>query len=317
MKTLKSLKSILLIAGVLLIITVVSSCSNDDDSSTAEKPTGSIQVEDPISLIDYILTVKSVTVGQDSWLAAVPEGEETSNNFIAQPVLVEKGTTSNVELTFDETAINNIENGTKVVLKLYADNLNSGTRGVWEVSDEPIRHPGNTLWIKTITIYPDYSTVNWFEYYDSNGDGFLDIDELTYTYYNPFDFYESDHLTLDEFYSMMFFSTNTDYYDVGIIEEEWNEGYFRMFSNWAEDDYSGFDTDENGFLDREEWQGIFEDSGWYENYDTNSDELINREEVNTGFFNDWDQNNDGKIDEDEFNLFRPFAATLAFQEPQM
>ena len=320
MKRITQIKKFRLYAGIFLLAMGFTSCSNDNDINdvvrvTAGLPTGIIWIEEWQSLSGNILTVPSVKVGQDSYIAAVAEGEETLNNFLAQPVMIEEGTTTNVQLIFEETVINDIDRGHRVVLKLYADNINGGTLGEWDTSDEPIRLANNELLIKTIILYPDFSTFNWFEYYDNNGDGYLGVDEILRTYPNAFDFYDKDHLIPDEFYFMMFLSTNTNYYDDGITEAEWKDAHSRMFHNWAEDKFSDFDKDENEFMDYEEWQEIFEESVWFKNYDTNSNNLLSKEEMNIGFFMDWDLNNDGKIDNDEFTHYRLFTSHMGFREP--
>lgn len=318
MKRITHTKNFMRIAGIFLLAIGFTSCSDDDINvfvnDTEGIPTGIILIDDWQSLSGNVLTVPSVKVGQDSWLTAVAEGEETLNNFIAQPVMIEEGTTTNVQLTFEETVIYDIDNGHQVVLKLYADNLNGGTIGEWDTSDEPIKLANNELMVRTITLYPDFSTFNWFAYYDSNGDGFLTANEILRTYPNAFDFYDKDHLTPDEFYFMMFLSTNTNYYDDGITEAEWKDAHLRMFHNWAEDNFPNYDKDGNEFLDYEEWQEIFEESGWFENYDTNSNNLLTEEELNKGYFSDWDLNNDGIIDNDEFNHYRRFTSHIGFQE---
>ena len=320
MTRITQIKKIGLYVGFFLLAMGFTSCSNDDDindivEENAGPPTGIIWIDEWQSLSGNILTVPNIKVGQDSWVAAVPAGEETSNNFIALPVKVEHGTTTNVQLTFKETIINDIDNGHRVVLKLYADNRNGGIPGEWDSSDEPIRLTTNELLIKTISLYPDFSTYNWFEYYDSNKDGFLNIDEILRTYPNAFDFYDKDHLTLDEFYYMMFLSTNTNYYDDGITEAEWKEAHSRMFYNWTEDNFTDFDKNENKFLNYVEWQEIFEESGWFEYYDVNSNSRLTEEELNKGYFSDWDLNNDGLIDVGEFNHYRIFTFGIGFQEP--
>lgn len=314
MKTRKHVQSFLLYAGALLTTVFINSCSNDDDGGIVEKPTGSIIIFDQIALSGNILRIHSVKVGQDSWLAAVPEGEETSNNFIVPPVLVEKGTTINAQLIFDETIINDIDDGHRMALKLYADNQNGGTRGAWDASDEAIRLANNELLIKTITVYPDDNIFNWFGYYDTNEDGYLNIDEILNTYPSAFEHYGMDHITLDQFNFLMYYSTTQDINNA-ITEEAWNEGYLRMYRNWADDNFSDFDLDENNFLNLEEWQEIFKESGWFEFYDTNSNSLLTEAELNTGLFSDWDLNNDGTLDENEFDHYRPFALGMAFHGP--
>ncbi|HER41162.1 MAG TPA: hypothetical protein ENO10_08080, partial [Salinimicrobium catena] len=135
MKNVKDLKKLMLYAGVLFLALGLVSCSDDDDGDVVIEPTGLIVVDDEQTLSNNAITVNSVTVGQDSWLAAVAVGNENTNTFIAQPVSVKEGTNTNVQLTFDENVITDNEVGQQVVLKLYADNQSSGTQGEWDSSD--------------------------------------------------------------------------------------------------------------------------------------------------------------------------------------
>lgn len=306
------MKNYLLLAGIFMMVIGFTGCSDDDDLSEVPAK-GMIQANETALLSGNILTVERVVVGQASWLAAVPDGEENTNNFIAQPVVVPQGTTSNVKLYFDDDALNS-PNEQQVVLKLYADNQNSGTPGEWDPLDEPIRLGNNELVMKTITIYPDLTNFKWFEYFDSNENGTLEVEEILISYPSPFDFYDKDQITPDEFLLMTYYSTDTDA-DAGISEAEWKAGHLKMYSNWAVDNFANFDLDKNGLLDLEEWHETFEESEWFETYDANSDSQLTEEELNNGFFADWDLNNDGKIDGDEFNNYWPFASSIKFTAP--
>ena len=309
MKKITQIKKAWLYAGFFLLVMGFTSCSDDDhEDLMGELPTGMIQVGDFHNLTGNILTVPGVIVGQDGWLAAVDVGNETTNNFIAEPGMVEKGTSSNVQLVLDETAIHYIAGSQQIVLKLYADNKNGGTRGEWDPSDKPIALSNNVLILKTITIAADLTNFDPFEYFDTNKNGSLDIEEVSGTYSVESIYLNSSFITKAKFYSVMYHSTDTDYYDSGITEAEWSQGYLRMFRNRAEDNFSAYDLDKNSFLDLEEWGEIFNESEWFESYDTNSDKMLTKEELNKGLFGDWDLNNDVEINEEEFeNYWRKFS----------
>ena len=308
MKRNTQIKKFRLYAGIFFLVLGFTSCSDDDyDDLMGELPTGMIQVGDFHNLTGNILTVPGVIVGQDSWLAAVNIGDEITNNFIAEPVMVVNGPSSNVQLVSDETDINYIAGSQQIVPKLYADNKNGGTRGEWDPSDKPIALSNNVLILKTITIAADLTNFDPFEYFDTNKNGSLDIEEVSGTYSVESIYLNSSSITKAKFYSVMYHSTDTDYYDSGITEAEWNQGYLQMFGNRAEDNFSAYDIDKNSFLDLEEWGQIFIESEWFESYDTNSDKMLTKEELNKGLFGDWDLNKNGGIEEEEFeNYWRKF-----------
>ncbi|MEP6259931.1 MAG: EF-hand domain-containing protein [Gillisia sp.] len=317
MKRNTQIKKFRLIAGIFLLVMGFTGCSNDDDLKevlevTAGLPTGYIWIDEWKSLTGNILTVPSVKVGQQSWLAAVPKGEEISNNFIAQPVLVEEGTTSNVQLTFDESVVDYTRQFAEVVLKLYADNPNEGIWGEWDEFDKPIVLANNVLVIKTLTIIVDLTDyVPFRHYFDRNEDGTLDLEEFSETYPNYFqDIWDADgdgYLDKEEFYNTHFINADYDWNNE-ISLGEWNEGHLRMFANWTDKEFSVYDEDKNGKLSKEEWNKIFEASEWFETYDADSNNLVTQIELHNGFFNDWDLNNDGKIDEEEYNKYYPYVS---------
>lgn len=308
MKKVKNLKKLMLYVGVVFLMMGFYSCSDDDDGTPRVEASGMIQVDDNQTLSGNTLTVQSVTVGQDSWLAAVAVGDENTNDFIAQPVMVQEGTRSNVQLTFDENAITDDGTGQQVVLKLYADNQNSGTQGQWDAADEPITN-NNVLVTKTITVFAEDSGTSAFANFDINGDGSLDADEVPATYENNFTEWDVDadgSLSSEEFYNTTFFNTDADD-DDAISEEEWNTGFAAMYGNWSEDDFATFDADADGMLSNDEWNSVFAESQWFETYDADSDTYVTEAEWDAGLFADWDTNADAMIDQTEFDIYSPYV----------
>lgn len=302
-------KNLLQYSGIFLLMIGTISCNSDDE--IINQPSGKIEAEDLHNLAGNILKVPKVTVEQKSWLAAVEFGEELTNNFIAQPVMIEKGTSNNVELTFEEANIDYLAGYQQIVLKLYADNPTGGIMGEWDLTDPPITYSNKVLVTKIITIIPDLTGFDPFNYFDRNNNGTLDVDEVSRTY--SFELISSNNnpLTLENFYTIMYHTTNEDYYDAGITQEEWEDGYSRMFSNRVQNKFSTYDLDNTQYLDIEEWNKVFIDSDWFESYDINSDNILSEEEINNGFFNDWDYNQDGNIDKEEFLKYRVFSGRLS------
>lgn len=291
MKKITQIKKFMLCAGIVVLVIGFTGCSSDDDN--IELPTGKIQVENINELTGNILTIPGVTVSQDSWLAALEVRNMDTINLIAQPVLVEKGTSSNVQLIIDESVVNYRKHSAVIILKLYVDNLEN-----------------LVLSMRTITIMADLTDYIPFRHiYDLNEDLTLDLQEFSNTYANHFRFGDSDgdgYLKREEFYNIQFLNADSNW-NTEISLEEWNEGYLRMFGNWTDKDFSAYDEDKNGKLSGNEWIKVFQESEWFETYDTNSDNFITEQELNEGYFGDWDLNDDGKIDEDEFNNYRPYV----------
>ena len=313
MKKITDLKKFLRYAGIFLLVTAFSSCSDDDNEFIQELPTatGDIQIFSHQTLSGNILTVPSVTVGQDSWLVAVPDEKGSSDDFIAQPVFVEKGTSLNVPLTINGSIVNYNKHDAQVVLKLYAENHMGGIRGEWDVSDKPIKTANNALVMRSIIISVDLTNYNPFRHtFDLNGDRALDPQEVSKTYPNNFDgIWDIDrngYLDLKEFYNTTFLNTDSNW-DNMISVAEWTEGRLRMFGDWAEKDFSGFDENKDGRLSRNEWHEIFKDSGFFESYDADANSSVTQTELNQGFFVVWDLNDDNKVDEAEFNAYRPYV----------
>ncbi|NJW53160.1 DUF7282 domain-containing protein [Salinimicrobium oceani] len=312
MKNVKfDLKRFFLYLGFLFLAVNLVSCSDDDDAGDIQlRPTASFDLNEEYTLVGNTITLESITVGQRSWLVAVNAGSENTNNFISEPVLLQSGENTNVQLTFDEDAISDDGNGQQVVLKLYADNTTGGTSGEWDSSDQPIMTANNVLITKTITVFTDDDSTAVFADFDTNGDGSLDADEVPATYQNNFTEWDADadgSLSMEEFYNTSFANTDMDD-DDGISEEEWNTGFAGMFGNWADDDFASFDADADGVLDSDEWNTVFGESNWFETYDADSNTFVTEDEWNTGLFGDWDLNDDDMIDEDEFNAYSPYVA---------
>ena len=287
----------------------LQSCSNDDDGVAEIEPTGLFEVGEEFTLSGNSITLESITVEQDSWLVAVEPGNEDTNTFIADPVMLEDGLNTDIELTFDEGAITDDGSGQDVVLKLYADDPTQGTPGEWDSMDEPITNTNNVLLTETITVFAEDDGTATFADFDTNNDGMLDNTEVTGIYENNFEEWDTnddDVLSQDEFNTTTFSLTDMND-DDGIDEAEWNDGYSSFFGNWNEDDFATFDEDSDGWLDPTEWNNAFADSEWFGTFDANADDSLDEDEWDTGLFNDWDTDDNEEIDEDEFNVFSDFT----------
>lgn len=300
MKNGKNLKKFMLYAGMLLMLVAFNSCSDDDDGTITPLPTGTFNLaSDEYTLMDNTIVLESITVGQTSWLTAVNVGSEATNNFIADPVKLQQGENTDVELVFDEGAISDDGEGQQIVLRLYDDT--GSTAGSWDSSDRAIAET------ETITVFEASES---FADFDIDENGTLDADEILATYQNNFEEWDADGDGLDseEFYNTTFANTDADD-DDSISAEEWDAGFAAMFGGWIDDDFDTFDDNADDVLSLDEWNIAFADSEWFDTYDENADTLVSEDEWDAGLFADWDTTDDDLIDEDEFNVYSPYVMT--------
>lgn len=285
-------------------------CSDDDDDGIVDiDPTGFFEVEEEQELTGNTITLERITVGQDSWLVAVLPSNVNTNNFIAGPVMLEEGPNNDVELTFDEGVIEDDGTGQQVVLKLYAENMNGGTSGEWDETDEPVTAENNIPVTETIVVFEETTGGTAFASFDTNNNGTLESTEVPAIYENNFDEWDANDdnvLDIDEFNATAFSLTDMDD-DDGIDADEWDEGFNSFFGNWNEDDFAAFDADSSGDLDLDEWNEAFADSAWFDSFDLDDNDGVAEDEWDAGLFDDWDVDDNDLIDEDEFNIFSPFA----------
>lgn len=283
--------------GMLFLVFSLSSCGNDDDG-TIDPPedfTGTITASDQ-TISGNMIMVQSVTVGQDSWLAAVRSGEEDSDNFIAGPEMIEEGTESDISLMLEEGVT--LEDDSEIVLKLYADDED----GVWDIDDEPITLATQTI---TVTMGSNFSS------FDENDDNMLDENEVPNTYQNNFDAWDEDDdgfLSDEEFFNTTFGNTDADD-DEAISQDEWNAGYAGMYGNYVEEgDYSTWDADADGMLNNDEWNQGFAETDLYTTYDADASNTVSDTEWDEGLFNDWDADDDTYVNEDEYNRYVDYVS---------
>ncbi|MDT0643640.1 EF-hand domain-containing protein [Zunongwangia sp. F363] len=297
---------------ILFLSLGIVSCDDDDDViDDDEDYTGSITAMDQtISQTDNTIMVQSVTVGQNSWLVAVNSGDENTDNFIVDPVMIEEGTESDIMLTFNEDA-NLMEGDNEIVLKLYAES-DDGILGEWDIDDEPITDTSGLLASETITVTMEAMETSAFNDYDTNGDGYLDADEVAGTYQNDFSNWDTDadgSLSDEEFSNTTFGNTDANGDDM-IDEDEWNAGNTSMYGNYSGDNtFADYDTDANGTIDSDEWSTGYADSNWYGTYDADTSGSVTEDEWNTGLYNDWDTDADGMINEDEYNNYSGYTGS--------
>lgn len=111
----------------------LTGCSNDDDVQTVtpepDEATGTINADDQ-TLSNNTINVESVVVGQDSWLVARNMGSETDAEIVSDPVFLEEGTHTDVELPLTEDAnITGAAEGDQIVIMLHED---TGTPGSFD-----------------------------------------------------------------------------------------------------------------------------------------------------------------------------------------
>lgn len=293
---------------VFVLAIGVAGCNGDDDVDVIpepEEPTGSITASDQ-DVIQNTIIVESVTVGQDSWLVAVNSEDEDTEEFITEPVWIEEGTATDVELVINDDAdLEMDDDGDEISLQLYSDH---GTLGQWDDEDEIITDETGASETETIIIYfedPEFAD------FDTNADGFIDEDEFPNTFENDFATWDADadgSLSSEEFYATTFANTDADDDDL-IDEGEWDMGYAAMYGNYLDDDFATYDTDADGYVNLAEWNTVYADSEWYEIYDADDDDLVTEDEWNQGLYADWDTDDDNLINEAEYNVYSPYTIT--------
>ncbi len=306
--------SYLLYLSLALFTLGFTSCNGDDDVDDIidpDEPTGSIVAVDQ-TITNNTIVVQTVTVGQDSWLVAVMTSEEDTNNFITDMVSIEEGVNSNVELTLDENAnLTGGEAGTEITLKLFADNPDAGTQGVFDPEDDEIMDENGAFARETITVIMEDNRAVFGDF-DQDADGFLNRDEFDSSFPNNFSDSDTDadgFLNEDEFNVANF--GNADANDDGFVDDdEFNSAATGLFGNYVgDDDFGNFDTDGDGVLSNDEFGVGFSGTDLFGNYDVDDDDNLTDTELNDGFFGDLDTNADGMIDEDEFNVYNTYTST--------
>lgn len=289
--------------AVFFLAFSLNSCSDDDDGILEPfEPTGVFEVEQQQIMVGNTLTLESITVEQDSWLVALPLDGISTFNFISDPVMLQEGINTDVQLTLDENAV---ENGDQIVLKIFGDDPNNGTMGEFDEADrdDPIAVT------ETITVFTEDSNEAAFSNFDEDNDGFLDRTETMNTFINDFDAWDIDDdgfLDEDEFFDTTFSITDANDDDF-VDEDEFGLGFDSTFNSFIADDFSTFDADADGFLDVDEWNTAFADTEMFGTFDADDNTFIAEDEWNDGLFDTWDTDDDDFIGQAEFNLFNPFV----------
>lgn len=183
----------------------VTSCSNDDDVDdiiTEPDATGTITVNDQ-TLSNNTITVESVTVGQDSWIVARNVGDETDAAIVSDPIFLEEGTHTNVQLPLTSAAdITGAAEGDQIVIMLHED---TGTPGTFDYTgtagtDDLITTTSGQVVSETVTVTGPslnaednqavtennevtFTSVNtasdgWIVLYGQNEDGSINEDDI-------------------------------------------------------------------------------------------------------------------------------------------
>lgn len=120
---------------------------------TTEAITGSLEVSDQ-AVSDNMITVSSITLAHDGWVvihADTGSGAPVVPDIISEPVYLEAGTTTDVKVSFKESA--DVKTGDTLWVMLHND---TGAKGVYEFDgmnglDLPIVVDGNIA-LKSITV---------------------------------------------------------------------------------------------------------------------------------------------------------------------
>ncbi|MFA0963789.1 hypothetical protein AB9P05_18435 [Roseivirga sp. BDSF3-8] len=155
---------------------------------------------------------------------------------------------------------------------------------------------------------PDYAA---YEDWDTDANESIDNDEFYngITNSNRMSEWDSDadgSLTDAELYegSRNAWDTNQD----GMLDEnEWNTGMETYFAGYSEDAYGAFndwDTNQDGILDTGEYNQGIGNTGYYDAWDADSDNMISDREFSQGLYRSYDADGSGYLESREYDKYR-------------
>ena len=127
-----------------------------------------------------------------------------------------------------------------------------------------------------------FASSNFYEDWDTHDDNMLDQNEYNAGLYDTWDRNNDNRLDENEW--------NTASNDWGLENETW--------SDW--------DMNADGFLDTSEFGTGFADTGWFGNWDTDRNSMLEEREYTDGLFGQWDGNADGVLDDNEFGFYNTY-----------
>lgn len=145
-----------------------------------------------------------------------------------------------------------------------------------------------------------------FEDWDNDNDALIDYQEFeetfTSNYYNDWNQDNDPYLDDEDFLISTFDLWDLDN-DAKLSEEEWLLGFDHYFGKYVGSAYEVVDTNDDGFISFEEYQAVLDNTGYFRDWDVDTDDNINEEELSAGVFKRWDLNNDGVINAEEYMAF--------------
>lgn len=141
-----------------------------------------------------------------------------------------------------------------------------------------------------------------FEDWNTNDDEMIDTNEFnegfaSNGYYDDWDVNDDALLDNDEFSEGLYdtWDNNSD----GIIDnDEWSYGFNDEFGD-EYSEFSAWDTDGNNEIDNNEFSEAYNNSGIYDDWNTNDQEGIDENEAAEGIFSIFDGDSDGFLGKDE------------------
>lgn len=71
----------------------------------------------------------------------------------------------------------------------------------------------------------------------------------------------------------------------------------------ADIDFGGWDSNDSGVVEYNEWNSSFENDDLFADWDANEDGILSNDEYNQGLFNSYDTDGSGDWNEEEYNAF--------------
>lgn len=163
------------------------------------------------------------------------------------------------------------------------------------------------LLLITILLLPivSFTQTRDFTDFDKDGDGLVERNEFvevfTKHYVDAWDQTEEGGLDDDDFYATIFAIIDQDDSD-DIRADEWNTGFDLFHGDYLYDNLAMYDVNDNGSIEYVEYYDALYDSDYFVSWDVDNDGYLDQYELANAVFENWDLNSNYVINRNEFNI---------------